>query len=62
MSNSGAKLSTTEYATRKVIDVISAIAIPVVSFGAIYVIGVHGEKIANSISAKIQKIRNRRKK
>lgn len=61
MSASGAKLSTTEYATRKLIDVAAAIAVPVATFAAGYVVYFHGEDIAQGIKTKINKIKNRRK-
>lgn len=61
-TNSGAKLSTTEYATRKLIDVAAAIAVPVATFAAGYVVYFHGEDLANSIKSKLNKIKKNRQK
>lgn len=55
MNTSGAKLSTAEYAARKLIDVAAAIAVPVATFGSAYVLYFHGHDIANSIKKKFKK-------
>lgn len=58
----GNKLSTTEYATRKAIDVAAAIAVPVATFAAGYLVYFHGEDIAAAIKRNLNKVKNRRRK
>lgn len=60
--NSGAKLSTSEYATRKLIDVVAAVAVPLASAAAGYVVMFHGQDISNAIKKKIHQIKNSRQK
>lgn len=55
--NSGNKLSTTEYVTRKVVDVAAAAVIPVVA----YLVAYNGPEIIAGIKTTVTKIRKRRK-
>lgn len=55
--NSGNKLSTTEYVTRKVVDVAAAAVIPLTA----YLIAYNGPEIIAGIKTTVTRIRNRRK-
>lgn len=57
---SGAKLSTSEYAARKMIDVAAAVAVPLASFTAGYVVFFHGEDIANAIKTRLNRVKTKR--
>lgn len=57
-NHSGSKMSTSEYATRKVIDVVAAVAVPIVTVAAVY----YGPAIVDASKNAINKIKNLRKK
>ena len=61
MADSGSKLSTGEYASRKMIDVAAAVAVPLATFTAGYIVFFHGEDIANSIKENLNKVKNKRR-
>lgn len=57
MAQSGAKLSVLEYATRKAIDVAAAVAVPVATFTAGYIVYFHGSDIAENIKRRIRRVK-----
>lgn len=57
MDKSGSKLSTGEYAARKAIDVAAAVAVPLATATAGYIVVFHGQDIADAIKRRLNQVK-----